>query len=643
MSARVVTKTILIDGMTCVNCENRIERKLSGTAGIESARVSFSKGTAAISYDTDIISLIQIEEIIENLGYKIKRPQELAKSSSNFNIMNLLGIGIIILALYMILNRLRVLQIFNSFPVAKEGMGYGMLFVIGLFTSVHCVAMCGGICLTQCVPKKAGEDDSRNKLSALKPSVLYNLGRMISYTVIGGIVGALGSVISFSGSLKGIVQIAAGVFMVIMGLNMLNVFPWLKRFNLRMPKIFARKINDQKKNRNPLYVGLLNGLMPCGPLQAMQLYALSTGSPLKGAFAMFLFSIGTVPLMLAFGALSSLLSRKFTAKMMKAGAVLVVVLGVFMFGNGVSLSGFSIPTAIGSTNSSKIGNVAVIKDGVQTVTTDLSSGRYEPITVQKGIPVKWTVKAEKGDINGCNNSIVIPKYDMTYNFKLGDNLIEFTPEESGIVGYSCWMGMIRSRITVVDDISTVNGNTDSGNNGNTGNNGITGDSGDTDDTGITGNTDGTGQSGTNGLDNVGQILDVKIPTDNVAIAEIKDDIQEVEINVEDTRFSPAVIVVQRDLETIWTMKTTSLNESNETLLFPYYSTSLPMEEGGNSIYFIPDNDFDFSAVDYSFFGYVKVVDDINNIDLEAIKKEVDEFAPTIQEFDSTGGSGASCH
>ena len=222
----------------------------------------------------------------------------------------------------MIINRFGGFSIFNAFPQAEEGMGYGMLFVIGLLTSIHCVAMCGGINLSQCVPQQAATNGG--KFAALRPSILYNLGRVISYTVVGGIVGALGSVVSFSGTAKGIVQLAAGIFMVIMGLNMLNIFPWLRKLNPRMPKIFARKINEQKSSKSPLYVGLLNGLMPCGPLQAMQLYALSTGNPFKGALSMFLFSLGTVPLMFGMGALSSILSKKFTGKMMTTSAVLVV-------------------------------------------------------------------------------------------------------------------------------------------------------------------------------------------------------------------------------------------------------------------------------------------------------------------------------
>jgi len=245
----------------------------------------------------------------------------------------------------------------------------------------------------------------------------------------------------------------AGIFMVITRLYMLNIFPWLRKLNPRMPKIFANKINEQKasNSNSPLYVGLLNGLMPCGPLQAMQLYALSTGDPVKGALSMLLFSLGTVPLMFGLGALSSVLTKKFRSKMMNASAVLVVILGVFMFSNGMTLSGYALPS---STNNNISGSeVADIVDGVQLVTTTLSSGGYEPITVQTGIPVQWNIQAEPGTINGCNNRIIIPEYNIEKELVPGDNIIEFTPTESGAIPYSCWMGMIRSQISVYDDLN----------------------------------------------------------------------------------------------------------------------------------------------------------------------------------------------
>jgi hypothetical protein len=98
---------------------------------------------------------------------------------------------------------------------------------------------------------------------------------------------------------------------------------------------------------------------------------------------------------------------------------------------------------------------ATVKDGVQYVTSSVSSGGFGPISVQQGVPVRWTLNAPSGSLNGCNNAIVIPEYDLKVDLKTGDNLIEFIPDRSGTFAFSCWMGMIRSTITVVGEDGSV--------------------------------------------------------------------------------------------------------------------------------------------------------------------------------------------
>jgi len=606
MEQRLVRKILQIDGMTCSGCEMRIENALKKLEGVVEVKAVFINSNVYITYNANIIKLEQIIQTIEKLDYQVMNkpgaefvaePDFKEESGVKMPINQLLGIGIIFLAFFVIIGSTG----FNLVPEINQSMGYGILFLVGLMTSLHCIAMCGGINLSQCVSYKADED-SPGKFSKLMPSLLYNGGRVLSYTIIGGIVGALGSVISFSGAARGIVAVICGVFMVITGLNMLNIFPWLRKLNPRLPKIFGSKIYNGRNRYGPFYVGLLNGLMPCGPLQAMQLYALGTGSFTAGALSMFMFSIGTVPLMFGLGALSSILSGKFTHKMMKISAVLVIALGIVMANRGLALSGFSLtsdPLVSGNTQGS---NIATVQNGIQIVRTKLEPGRYEPIVVQKGIPVKWTIQAQKSDINGCNNEIVIPKFKKSKKLEAGDNVIEFTPTETGTFPYSCWMGMIRSKITVVDDINNV---------------------------------DASGSGGE-------QKSEYRIPVDEIAVAKITDGKQFVEINMEETRFLPSVVVVQRGLETTWTINGINLNDSNSTLIFPKYNALISMFKGENKLLLVPDTDFDFSTADGAFFGYVKVVDDIKQIDIDAIKNEVSQYVPILQEIIDYSGL-PSCH
>ena len=436
-------ETLHIGGMTCVNCQNRIESTLRKTGGVSKAAVSYKAGTAVVAYDENIVSLEQINSLIESLGYKAM-PGNQRKTASAGSIAGLL---IIITALYFLLEYFGVMTLLAPTSLAESTMDYGMLFVIGLVTSVHCIAMCGGINLSQCMPKR--NNINENRLSVFIPTFLYNIGRVASYTIIGFIVGALGFAITFSNTMQGVLKLIAGAFMIIMGVNMLGVFPWLRRLNPRMPKLFTHKTNIEKgQSKSPLIVGLLNGFMPCGPLQAMQIYALSTGDPLAGALSMFLFSLGTVPLMFGLGAVSSALGKKFTAKVMMVGAVLVVVLGLSMLTQGWNLSDFGYSDLLQNSASDKNGGQTQDQDGVQIIYSTLHPRRYPSITVRAGTPVKWIIDAPDGSITGCNKQFFIQEYGIEHTFTQGENVIEFTPTAVGKVRYSCWMGMMRATITV---------------------------------------------------------------------------------------------------------------------------------------------------------------------------------------------------
>ncbi|MDR2618330.1 MAG: sulfite exporter TauE/SafE family protein [Treponema sp.] len=616
METGTLTKKLYIDGMTCVNCQNRIGQKLRGAPGVEEAEVSYNTGTATVTYNASVITIQEIAAIIEDLGYSVPSGATASGESPGKPQADYRKIGVLILcfSLFVLLQHAGFLGFFNSFPLAEVGMGYGMLFLIGVITSVHCVAMCGGINLSQCIPQAPGADNA----AALKPSLLYNLGRVVSYTAAGVLVGALGSAVSFSGVMKGAVQLAAGVFMILMGVNMLGVFPGLRRFNPRMPRIFARKIDSERRKGGPLYIGLLNGLMPCGPLQAMQLYALSTGSPLKGGLSMLIFSLGTVPLMFGLGALSSVLSRKFTKTVMAAGAALVVILGLVMFSNGWNLSGLGslqdIAGGFSRTPQPAAGSGnrggTVIENGVQIVNSVLSPGGYPAITVQAGIPVKWTINAPQGSINGCNNQAIIREYGIEIRFRPGDNVVEFTPTKTGTFRYSCWMGMIRSSITVVEPGA---------------------------DSGVP-----VAQNETKPVP-----AGVVIPADDLAIAELNSEegYQVVEINLRDDGIFPAVAVVQRFVPVRWVINNESLDQGNSSLLFPVYVTKVPMTQGENVIQLLPREDFDFSTADNVFYGLIKTVDDIGNFDPAAVRAAATGWETLIypeEYFDARPGGAGCC-
>lgn len=431
-------EVLTVYGMTCSACEERIVKSLSKMQGILSVKVKFSTQKVEIDYDTELCNISMIKDLLRNLGYYTETPL-------NYKIIGIF----IIAAATLFLGRYS-----TGFNITSkvENASYFMLFVLGFLTSIHCVGMCGGLMLSQSI-----SDNMSSKFTAMKPALLYNVGRVISYTILGCIVGSLGSVISLSLVLKAGLQIFAGIFMIVMGFNIAG-FRLFRRFFIRYPWS-ACSIN--KNGKGPFIVGILNGFIPCGPLQTMQIYALSTGSALKGGISMFAFALGTVPLMLTFGAITGILSKNLTKDLIKLSGIFIILLGLIMGNRGLALAGFKIsPMAILSSKrtintSSNSSTKAVIKDGIQTVSITADRLGYNPsvIYVQKSIPVKWIINGN--EITSCNNQIIVPSLNIQKNLELGENIIEFTPEKTGDINYSCWMGMLTGVIRVVDNLSTT--------------------------------------------------------------------------------------------------------------------------------------------------------------------------------------------
>lgn len=467
MTVHKEKRTFNVDGMSCSACEIRIENKVSLLAGIEKVRANRLSSTVLVQFDPGKTTIEQIEAMIEKEGYIIRQPliSDLGQTSKNvdhsmdqkntWTLQQWIGLVVVVLAAYLMIE---YTVGFNFIPEIQSSMGYGLIFAVGLLTSLHCIAMCGGISLSQCVrqPSEIVTQVKTAPKTWMGPSFLYNIGRVISYTLIGGIVGAAGQVLSFSGAMRGSIAIFAGIFMILMGLNMTGLAPWAGKMVPKMPRMVADRLFQGLGEKRPFYVGLLNGMMPCGPLQSMQLYALGTGSFVAGALSMFFFSLGTVPLMFGFGLMSTLISRRLTQRMLKVSAILVVMLGVVMVGRGMSLSGISTASAPGSVaDLGTYGTVAVLNGDVQEVTIDITSRSYESIVVQKGIKVRFNLRAASETLNGCNDAIQIPAFGIQKSLSPGDNWVEFTPEETGVIPYSCWMGMIKSKITVVDALGNT--------------------------------------------------------------------------------------------------------------------------------------------------------------------------------------------
>ena len=202
---------------------------------------------------------------------------------------------------------------------------FSALFLVGLSTSPHCLGMCGGIMLSAC----RGREGRKAQLGA---ALGYNGGRALSYTALGAAFGALGTVLSYTLSMKSMLFTMLGLAVLLLGLNMWGLLPALPD-----TQGTACRLPEKLKRQGPLLVGLLTGLMPCGALYAAGFCAMSSGSARKGALLMLAFALGTVPLMLLFASLGALMPRSWTKYLRKLGAVLVTAMGAKMLLAGLLL------------------------------------------------------------------------------------------------------------------------------------------------------------------------------------------------------------------------------------------------------------------------------------------------------------------
>ncbi len=420
---------VKIKGISCNHCLQTIEVNLLKDKNIEN--VKFKNDIAIITYKNTINREKLIKKII-SLGYYTEKDyisDDITQLDNKTNLKEIVLIITILILIFYLLYKLIGFNIFNVIPTIDSNITYGMLFITGLFTSIHCISMCGAINLLTVINKTG----KRN----YKRPILYNLGRLISYTFLGAVVGLIGSTITINNKVSGIIILLAATIMFLMALSMLGIIP------LRKVKRFKGKL----KTKSSFLIGLLNGLMPCGPLQAMQVYALSTGSPIKGAISMFLFCLGTIPLMLSTGLILTRLNSKNKILINKIATCLILILSLVMLNQAL----LSLDIDLFKNQKEETYQKSIIKDNYQEIKINASYGNYQDIIIQKDIPVKLIIHVDKDKLTGCNNEIYLKKYNIKKKLVAGDNLIEFTPTKVETITYTCYMNMIKNNIKVIDN------------------------------------------------------------------------------------------------------------------------------------------------------------------------------------------------
>ena len=323
----------------------------------------------------------------------------------------------------------------------------------GLTTGgVSCFAVQGGL-LTSALATE--EEINISKSLRAHALVAFLISKLIAYTILGFILGLVGSNLIVTPKIQGWLQIAIGIYMIITAANLVNLHPFFRHFVITPPKFVFKLVRNQTKVKSfftPVILGALTILIPCGITQAMMLLAVSASNPVVSASILFAFILGTMPVFFVIGmAANELFKRKALAVL---AALVVAGMGILSINSGQVLRG-SVHTIQNywkvAFKSEGRGKLAPINSGVQEVTIYVSSSGYKTDvnTLKLGVPVRLTLVTN--GVASCARAFTIPDYNL---FKMlpqtGTEVIEFTPGKIGLLTYTCSMGMYSGSFNVVE-------------------------------------------------------------------------------------------------------------------------------------------------------------------------------------------------
>ena len=453
----MIEKTVPIKGMHCASCELLIAEELESIPGVASAQASLKSNLATIM-SAEQVSDKDIERAVHAAGYEVGYESEQRPFfSHNERVWKDFAIGIIVVLGLYVLFQVFGIEKLTASTTTSSSTGT-MALLVGLTAGFStCMALIGGLVISV-ASKYAENHPTETALQKFRPHLFFNAGRIVSFIAFGAIIGAIGSAFALKGSMLGFLTIAVGGVMLILGLQLTEIFPRITR-GLTLPWGLARKlgINTRKEgeysHKNAFLMGAATFFLPCGFTQAMQLLAVSTGNPLQAAVIMGAFAIGTTPGLLTLGGLTSVVKGAFAQRFFRIVGVIVIAMALINFTNGFTLAGLNR-----FLDSSKpMVNTAVQQESsegsVILNTTFKLKEDIVPSTFTAKVGQKTTLVVDvKEDGQGCMSTIMIIGLDDSPQYLKKGKKIEltFTASKPGTYTIACAMGVPRGSITVTE-------------------------------------------------------------------------------------------------------------------------------------------------------------------------------------------------
>lgn len=455
-------QTVPIKGMHCASCELLIADELESIPGVTHASASLKTKTATIR-SAEKIHYGDIVNAVKEAGYEIGEDNgDKPLITKSPRIWKDFFVGLlVVLGLYVVFVMFGLDKLLAS-STGGGGSNGTMALIIGLTAGFStCMALIGGLVLSV-ASKYAENHPTQTPLQKFKPHLFFNAGRILSFIVLGGVIGAIGSAFALKGTLLGFLTIVVGIVMLVLGLQLTELFPRITK-GLTLPSGLAKKLGIQNRkereysNKNAFMMGAVTFFLPCGFTQAMQLLAVSTGSPVQGAIIMGAFAIGTAPGLLSLGGLTSVVKGAFARRFFRIVGVVVVAMALLNFSNGLNLTGFKLsslaslipkpsPAIVAEKPASTEG--AVVLNTTYKLRTDIVPSTF---TAKVGQPTTLVVDVQDNG-SGCMSTIMIIGLDDTPQYlRKGKKLqLTFTADKPGKYTIACAMGIPRGSITVTE-------------------------------------------------------------------------------------------------------------------------------------------------------------------------------------------------
>ncbi len=334
------------------------------------------------------------------------------------------------------------------------------IFLTGLLTGgLTCMAVQGGLLMATLAQTEEEKLKEKVKGGNALPIISFLVAKLISYTILGALLGLFGSIFQLSIQLRAILLIAVSLFMIGTALNILEVHPIFRYFIIQPPKFLTRLVRKQSKSQGlfaPAILGAFTIFIPCGTTQAMMALAIASGSPTLGAAILFAFVLGTTPVFFILGYFATKLGDIFQQKFMRIAAFAIILLALLNMTNALALTGFNakaegVGRGIWCTFAVCNASFAPSGEAVAEATITITQVAYVPntITVKKGTGV--TLHLVNKDGSSCIQAFTIPSLGIQKVIPPGNSdTIKFTaPNTAGQIPFMCSMGMFRGVINVI--------------------------------------------------------------------------------------------------------------------------------------------------------------------------------------------------